>query len=170
MIVSALSTAVSKYLSPLSLDEAKLQEESQLVSWNKDNHLLSELSLAELIEKDFVAVKIDSTLRTLVAAVAKSKRTIFPVLGQDETLVGIISLDNIREIMFDSTKYDLVKVDSLMQKPVVTIEISSDMSAIMEQFDKTGIWNIPVLRHGKYIGFISKSRLLSSYRDRLKED
>ena len=170
MIVSALSTAVSKYLGPLSLDEAKLQQESQLTIWSKDVHLLSELTLAELIEKDFVAVKIDSTLRTLVDAVSKSKRTIFPVLNGEDNLIGIILLDNIREIMFDSTRYDSVKVASLMQKPVVTIQITSSMDTIMEQFDKTGVWNIPVLKEGKYIGFISKSRILSSYRDRLKQD
>ena len=99
-----------------------------------------------------------------------SKRTIFPVLNGEDNLIGIILLDNIREIMFDSTRYDSVKVASLMQKPVVTIQITSSMDTIMEQFDKTGVWNIPVLKEGKYIGFISKSRILSSYRDRLKQD
>ena len=170
MIVSALSTALSRYLNPLSLDEAKLKQRDHSITFNKDSHVLSELSLEGFIEKDFVVVPIHSNLRTLVDAVAHSKRNIFPVVDEQANLVGIIALENIREIMFDTSLYDSLSVDQLMQKPIVTANLTDDMSLIMEKFDKSGVWNIPVARDGKYIGFISKSSIFTNYRDQLRQE
>jgi CIC family chloride channel protein len=168
MIVSALSTAVSKYLSPYSLDEAKLYQQSGSQPITKDVHILSQLSLDGFIEKDFVSVDTGSSLRSLTEAVAHSKRNIFPVVNSTGILEGIINLEDIREIMFNTTLYDSISVNQLMQKPRVTCQMDDDMNLIMEKFDKTGVWNIPVLENGKYVGFVSKSRVFSNYRDRLK--
>jgi CIC family chloride channel protein len=170
MIVSALSTAVSRFLHPNSLDEAKLTQADHKISFDKDAHVLSSLSLNGFIEHDFVSVKLHSTLRGLVEAVAHSKRNIFPVTDDQGTLAGIIGLEDVREIMFNTTLYDSISVDQLMQKPLVTANVNDDMSLIMEKFDKSGVWNIPVVKEGKYIGFISKSRVFSNYRDKLKND
>jgi CIC family chloride channel protein len=168
MIVSALSTAVSKYLSPYSLDEAKLYQHSGSQPLTKDVHILSQLSLDGFVEKDFTAVHVDSSLRSLTDAVAHSKRNIFPILNARGTLEGIVNLEDIREIMFNTSLYDSISVSQLMQKPRVTCQIDDSMNSIMEKFDKTGVWNIPVLENGKYVGFVSKSRVFSNYRDRLK--
>ena len=170
MIVSALSTAVSKYLNPYSLDEEKLKQSHGTISFDKDSHILSELSHNVLTEKDFIVVPKNSRLRTLVDAIAHSKRNIFPVTNEQGYLEGIITLENIREIMFNNSLYDSVTVDQLMQKPTVTIDINDDMGTIMEKFDKSGAWNIPVVNEGRYVGFISKSSVLSSYRERLKNN
>jgi chloride channel protein, CIC family len=170
MIVSALSTAVSRYLHPNSLDEVKLNQVNHSVSFNKDTQVLSSLSLQGFIEHDFAAVKLKSTLRVLVNAVAHSKRNIFPVTDEKGNLAGLIKLEDIREIMFNVTLYDSVFVDQLMQKPTVIANINDDMSTIMEKFDKSGVWNIPVVDNGRYLGFISKSTIFSTYREKLKGD
>ncbi len=168
MIVSALSTAVSRYFNAESLDSAKLKESSQTISFDKDSHVLSELSLKGFIEKDFVSVPVTASLRVLVDAVAHSKRNIFPVVTADNKLVGIIALEDIREIMFDAMQYDSIAVSKLMRRPEPVADIGEEMSSVMEKFDKTGIWNIPVTNDGVYQGFISKSSIFSNYRDRLK--
>lgn len=170
MIVSALSTAVSKYLHPHSLDEIKLAKEDGTLSINKDTHILSDMATDGFIETDFVPVHKDATLRTLVGHIAQSVRNIFPVIDDANVLVGVISLENIREIMFNTEAYDTTKVSHLMQKPVAVADIGEDLSLVMDKFDKTGVWNIPVLKDGKYVGFISKSRIFSNYRDKLKGD
>ncbi|HTJ50040.1 MAG TPA: chloride channel protein [Cyclobacteriaceae bacterium] len=168
MIVSALSTAVSRYLNPHSLDEAKLKQSDKSISFGKDSHILSELSLSNFIEKDFATVQLHASMRTLVDAVAHSKRNIFPVLDENGNLAGVIILENIREVMFNTSLYDTITIDQFIQKPQVVANLNEDMSQIMEKFDKSGVWNIPVLNKGKYIGFISKSNVFSNYRDRLK--
>ena len=99
-----------------------------------------------------------------------SSRNIFPIVDDGGKLVGIIALENIREIMFNVSRYDTVRVDQLMQKPQEIANVTDDMTSIMEKFDKSGVWNIPVLQDGRYLGFISKSRVFSSYRDKLKNE
>lgn len=170
MIVSALSTAVSKFFNPQSLDQAKLEEDGAKVGISKDTHVLSELSVKSFIEQDFVTVSSQFTLRELLSKIANSKRNIFPVLDATGTLVGIIYLENIREIMFNASLYDVKTVADLMQPPVLTVQADDPMNDIMEKFDSSGAWNIAVLKDGKYAGFISKSRIFSTYRDRMKVD
>ncbi len=170
MIVSALSTAVSKYLNPLSLDEAKLNQNGGAVRFGRDVQILSGLTLDECVEKDFVMVRPGDSLRKLTEAVARSRRNIFPVVDSNEKLMGLIALEDIREIMFDTARYDQVTVDQLMRPPVVTADVGDDMNTIMEKFDKTGVWSIPLLNQGRYIGFVSKSRVFSLYRNLLREN
>jgi CIC family chloride channel protein len=170
MIVSALSTAVSKYLHPHSLDEIKLGEEEGTVAINKDTHILSDMATRGFIETDFVPIHKDATLRVLVASISRSARNIFPVVDDNHALAGVVALENIREIMFNTEAYDSTIVSHLMQQPVAVADVKDDMRTIMQKFDKTGVWNIPVLDNGKYIGFISKSRIFSNYRDKLKGD
>jgi CIC family chloride channel protein len=170
MLVSALSTAVSRYLHPRSLDEEKLASSHRAISFDKDAHVLSSLSLAGFIEHDFAVVRANASLRKLVDAVAHSKRNIFPVTDEQNNLVGIIGLEDVREIMFDNSLYDSVSVDQLMQKPRVTASLADDMASVMEKFDKSGVWNIPVVDNGRYVGFISKSRVFSNYREKLRSD
>lgn len=170
MIVSALSTAVSGYLSTHSLDEAKLKLSDQSISFDKDSHVLSELSLTGFIEKDFITVKSDASLRSIVEAISRSKRNVFPVVDTEGKLEGLIVLEDIREIMFNTSLYDSVLAGQLMQQPRVTAEKDDEMSLIMEKFDKSGVWNIPVVDRGKFLGMVSKSSVFSNYRERLRSE
>ncbi len=168
MVVSALSTAVSKYLNPLSLDEAKLYQEAGTTYFGKDLHIVSGLTLESCIEKDFNSVQLGDSLKKLTEAIARSKRNVFPVLDKSGVLAGIISLEEIREIMFDVSRHDAIRVEQLMRPPVAVAEVGDDMHSVIEKFDRTGVWNIPVLDGGRYLGFVSKSRVLSNYRERLR--
>jgi CIC family chloride channel protein len=166
--VSAISTGISKYLNSASLDEKILNQKLKGFSFDKDVQVLSFLNVKEFIETDFGVVKQGTSLRDFINTISHSKRNIFPVLNNEEGLAGIIMLDDIREVMFDQTLYDTVTVDQLMQPPIVKAISDDSMSTIMEKFDKHDVWNIPVESSGRYIGFISKSKIFSSYRDNLK--
>lgn len=168
MIVAALSSGVAKFLRQSSLDETILHRQVKNFSFDKDTQLLSRLSMVDCIEKDFAIVKTKSTLRVLVDVIAHSKRNIFPVVDEDGQLLGVIALDDIRELMFNTSVYDQVTVNELMRPPLVTASIDEEMSSVMEKFDKSMVWNMPVVDGGRYAGFISKSNILSSYRKRLK--
>ncbi|MGB5318497.1 cyclic nucleotide-binding/CBS domain-containing protein, partial [Eudoraea sp.] len=108
-------------------------------------------------------------------AVSKSTRNIFPVVNDDNFLVGIVTLDDIREFMFDTSMYDKVMVESFMHSaPELIFHESDSMQEVMLKFQNSSAWNLPVIKNGKYLGFISKSKLLTAYRRKLinftKED
>jgi CIC family chloride channel protein len=168
MIVAAISSGVAKFLKQPSLDETILKRQVTNFSFDKDAQLLSRLSMTECIEKDFSPVIANSTLRTLVDIIAHSKRNIFPVVDERQQLLGVIILEDIREIMFNTSLYDTMLVNQLMRPPQVTASVDEEMASVMEKFDKTTVWNIAVLDQGKYVGFISKSNIFSNYRKRLK--
>jgi CIC family chloride channel protein len=129
--------------------------------------MLSDLSWQNLLERDFLPVPPEASLRKLVEIIAASKRNVFPVVDAAGHLCGVIYLDDIREIMFDTSLYDELTAAQLMQKPVAVADARESMNEIFEKFDKTGVWNMPVTDGGKYLGFLSKSGIFSSYRNKL---
>lgn len=167
MIVSAISYLVVKYFEPLSMDEKKLLKKGHVITQNKDKTILSSLKMDKLIETDFQKIQPEATLRELTDIVAHSTRNIFPVVNTENNLVGIIYLDNIREIMFKSDLYDTLLVERLMINPTVLVSPNEHMHSVMKKFDSTGSWNLPVVEDGQYVGFVSKSSLLTKYRSRL---
>lgn len=169
MIVSSISFVLSKYMEPYSLDTIKMARNGDVFTQDKDKKILTTIDAAELIETDFQKVDSNATLGALVELISKSKRNLFPVTDATGKLLGVISLDNIREIIFKREVYDSVMVSELMVKAPSMVFENESTDDIMKKFDETGAWNLPVVNSDElYVGFISKSRVFSSYRTTLQ--
>ena len=169
MIVSSISFAISKYFEPYSMDVKKLALSGKIFTNDKDQNILATISTSNLIETNFQAVSASLNLGGLVNVIAQSKRNIFPVLDSNNKLLGIIILDNIREIIFKTELYEKITVRDLMNPAPAVISANQSMESVMKIFDETGAWNLPVTDNGIYIGFVSKSSIFSSYRSKIKD-
>ena len=127
------------------------------------------LDIDKVIETNFIVLRPEMTLgEILKKAVAKSSRNHFPVVNEAHQFLGVIRLDDIRHMMFDSDLYDKVDASSLMHADLGVIDYNQDsMNVIMDKFKTTGAWNLPVIKDDKYYGYISKSKLLTAYRRQL---
>jgi CIC family chloride channel protein len=170
MLVSAIAFSTISYFEKYSIYTKRLIERGDYIPHDKDKQLLSGMKIKKLIEKDLVSVKPYEKLSDLVAVVRKSKRNIFPVVDDDEKLVGIITLDDIRDIMFNEEARNEIMVSSIMSDPPAFISSKDSMQSVMNTFEITGAWNLPVINDDKYIGFVSKSRIFNTYRTKLKKD
>ena len=166
MITAAIAYGINKYFLPHSVYGMELAVKGELITHDKDQAVLTLLNVNHIIESNFIRVRPDMTLGEMVQkAVAKSTRNLFPVVNEEDELVGVITLDDIREIMFDSSLYETTKVRSLMHAAPEYIYLESDPAkVVMRKFQESGAWNLPVIKDGKYHGFISKSKLLTAYR------
>ncbi|UGU17259.1 chloride channel protein [Sinomicrobium kalidii] len=170
MITSAISFAITKYFISHSVYTMELARKGELITHNKDQAILTLMDIGRVIEKNFIPVYPDMTLGDMVHnAVIKSNRNIFPVLNKkDDSLAGVILLDDIRPIMFDQSLYKEVKVSDVMHDPPAIIRLEKDnMTQVMKKFQDSGAWNLPVVKDNMYVGFISKSKLLTAYRRKL---
>ena len=176
MITASISYLITKNAISYNIYTRELAERGALITHNKDKAVLAIMDLDDVIEKGFITINREMTLgEMLTKSVAKSKRNIFPVLDDEKALVGIVILDDIREFMFDSSMYDKIKVESFMHQAPEHIFYGSDsMQEVMNKFSRSGAWNLPVIKDGKYQGFVSKSKLMTAYRTELinftKED
>ena len=167
MITSATAYLTITPLQPHSLYHIRLAQRGELITHNKDKAVLTLIKLKNLIETDLMTVRIDSTLGELVKIISKSKRNIFPVIDFEENFCGVVFLDDIREFMFDKEKYNNTLVKNLMIMPPAVIAADEKMENVMKKFNDSGVWNLPVVNNGKYIGFISKSTIFNAYRAEL---
>jgi CIC family chloride channel protein len=169
MLVSVISFAITKYYVSHSIYTLKLAQRGELITHDKDKNVLMVLNIDKVIERNFVVLNPDMSLGDILKnAVAKSSRNHFPVVNKEQEFLGVIRLDDIRHMMFDNNLYDKVNAASLMHADAGIIIYEEDnMNAIMDKFKVTGAWNLPVIKEGKYHGYISKSKLLTAYRQKL---
>jgi chloride channel protein, CIC family len=169
MIVAVVSLSVVRYFQPKSLDALKLQQKGHEHTHDQDITILNTLPVKSLIETDFAIVYSHETLGDLVKKISESKRNIFPVLDKEHRFMGVIQLDDVRSKIFEREWYDRVTVSELMQAAPDVIEHDEKMVSVMDKFDRTKAWNLPVVQKGKYLGFISKSKNFTEYRKHLQE-
>ncbi|OMP31986.1 MULTISPECIES: chloride channel protein [Mangrovimonas] len=170
MLTATISFAITKYFYPHSVYSMELGRKGELITHDKDHAVLTLMDINKVIETNFIPVNPEMNLGDIVhKAVVKSSRNIFPVVrSKDQTLKGIILLDDIRQVMFDQSLYNEIKAEEVMQNPPEIIDIEKDkMTDIMKKFQDSNAWNLPVVRNNVYVGFISKSKLLTAYRRKL---
>ncbi|MCB0432418.1 MAG: chloride channel protein, partial [Mangrovimonas sp.] len=164
MLTATISFGITKYFYPHSVYTMELGRKGELITHDKDHAVLTLMDIDSVIETNFISVTPKMTLGEIVQeAIIKSNRNIFPVISHKlGTLEGVILLDDLRPIMFDRKLYSEILAKDVMQNPPEIIDLEKDkMTTIMKKFQDSNAWNLPVVKNGKYIGFISKSKLLT---------
>lgn len=171
MIVSIGSYITILMFEPHSIYSMRLAQKGELLTHHKDKAVLTLLSADSIIERDFQPVSPDMTLGDMVKVIARSSRNTFPVVDQRGVLLGIVLLDNIRNIMFRPELYNRFRVSKFMVSAPAKIVVNTPMDQIMKVFDDTKAWNLPVVDEtGRYMGFMSKSKIFNSYREVLVDN
>ena len=164
LIVSTISYGTIKIFEPYSIYAIRLAKRGELLTHHKDKSVLRLLKVNNVIENDFKPVSPEMNLKQMVDVISQSSRNLFPVLDGEGRLMGIVLLDDIRNIMFRPDLYKKMYVSKFMTTPPATIQVGDTMESVMKTFDRTSAWNLPVVEDGKYIGFVSKSKIFNSYR------
>jgi len=167
IITSTVAFITTRSFEKHSIYHVQLAKSGDLITHDKDKAVLTMMNWKREIETDLIKVKPGDTLGDLVNAIARSKRNIFPVVDEFNILEGVVLLDDVREIMFRHELYDSILVKDLMTIPPSYIDKKESIESVMEAFRKTDAWNLPVLDDGYYVGFISKSRIYTKYRELL---
>jgi len=164
------SYAVMRLFDKYSIYTKRIAAAGELLTHDSDQAVLTLMKTSSLLETDFTPVRVDETLRSLVKAVASSKRNIFPVIDNRNRFQGYVSLEDIRSDMFRTEIYDTAYVRNYMKPAPDYIYDGEPMESVMRKFEKSGAWNLPVVKEEDltYMGFLSKSNIFNAYRDSMK--
>lgn len=170
MFTAGIAYYTSRIFNRHTIYTTELAARGELITHNKDKAVLTLMSLKDEIETEFKTVYPEYSLRDMVQVISESKRNLFPVVDPQKRLLGIVSLDDVRPVMFNHELYDEIKVEGIMSLPPEIIQVSDRMEVVVKKFDESGAWNLPVINdQGEYLGFVSKSKLFSAYRQVLME-
>jgi chloride channel protein, CIC family len=169
IITSTVAYITTRSFEKHSIYHIQLAERGELITHDKDKAVLTRMNWKKEIETDLQKIKPTENLGDLIKIISKSKRNIFPVVDEYNILEGVVCLDDVREIMFQQELYNTTLMRDVMTIPPSYIDIKENIDTVMEAFRKTGAWNLPVLDKGYYVGFISKSRIYTTYRELLVE-
>ena len=170
MITSAISFATIRFFEQYSIYSKRVAQQGDLLTHDSDQAVLTLLKTSDFIETDFTPIEIDRTLGDMVKIIASSNRNIIPVVDGEGLFQGIVMVDDVRKYMFNESLYDRIHIYNLVKDVPETLSEEERMESVMEKFERTQAWNLPVTdAAGKYVGFVSKSNIFSSYRDQLHQ-
>ncbi|WP_170122585.1 chloride channel protein [Mucilaginibacter oryzae] len=167
MIVSAISYIISRYSSPHNMYWSHLIHHNNIHP-GQDYGMLNAITLDNVINRKYTAVDKRMTVSDFYKVLAKTDANIFPVLKDDGGLEGVVLIDDIRRRLFNKEIADNLITDIMIEPPTV-IDYEQSVSSVMDTFDAIDVWQLPVVKDDVFIGFISKSALLSKYRSVLIE-
>ncbi len=170
MIVSSISFAISKYFEPFSMDTKKNAEKGEIISSNKDEQVLLSLQVQSLIDKEYEVIIPTLSLGELVEIIKTSPNNIFPVLDRNEHFLGVLMVENVKNVIFETKLYNQLQVVELMTIPKYIVTENENIESILEAMDQNGYWFVPVVYNNVFQGFISKNKILTTYRNRLKNE
>ena len=151
-----------------SIFTKRLAEEGNLITHHKDKTILTLLQVNHVIDKDLLTIKPKSSLSDLTVLISKSKRNIFPVVDEEGYYYGLVDMDDVRSVMFQPEKYDTL-IEEYMMQAKEHVSTHDAMEKVMQKFNNTGYYNLPVVDDGKYIGFVSRANIFTAYRVMLNE-
>ena len=162
ILTSTIAFGTTRLVEKYSIYTKRIAQRGELLTHDSDQAVLTLLKVSDLVEDDFATVKIDDTLGKLVQTVSESARNIFPVLDSKDRFQGYVSLEDIRK----ESKH----VFNFMKSASEYVYEDDKMDTVMKKFEVTGAWNLPVVRPDRtYLGFVSKSKIFSAYREELKQ-
>jgi len=165
MIVSVCSYLTIIIFEPHSIYSMRLAKKGELLTHHKDKAVLTLMKMENVLETDFDIVEPDMDLGQVVTIISRAKRDLFPVVDKEGTLKGVVRLDDIRNIMFRQELYHKFTVNRFMTSTPAVLYNDDLMEHVMHTFDDTKAWNLPVInKEGKYMGFVSKSKIFNTYR------
>ncbi|ACT92379.1 Chloride channel core [Dyadobacter fermentans DSM 18053] len=169
MIVSVISFSMAKWFSSVSPDLEKLARQGKIFTREHDRNLLSLLHISDLIDKDIQVVHVDASREELAGLIRAGKRNVISVLGEGNKFVGTISMDDVRPLLFTADGYTMLTISHLVKPAPAVVQEFENVLTVIKKFDETGAWNLPVVKgDGEFVGFISKSSVLNSYRQLLR--
>jgi len=169
LLISFLTVTLVKFFEKHSIYEFELIAKGHLLRPRTDARILSDIKVTELLEEDVIRISPDLCLSDLVPLIKKSKRNYFPVENSKSgEYLGMVFLQDIKEYLFDSNLLHSIIVEEVMQKELAKVSIYDNLNYILETFEKTNAWSLPVLQGEKFMGLISKATILDHYRKELK--
>ncbi|MCI0921775.1 chloride channel protein [Sphingobacterium rhinopitheci] len=166
MLVSSISYLINRSVMKHSIYTKGLAESGDLISYeDKDRTVLSMMKLRYLLERNFVVLKLNETPKDRQSDIIHSKRNIFPIVDENDCLIGIIYSERLFSMLLGEEEGVNRTFASLAQKANDIIKVDENMDTVMRKMNREDIWILPVVDlNGKYLGFISKAAVFNKYR------
>lgn len=170
MIVSSISFFIVKQYEPYSMETKQLAKEGQIFTHQKEKNILTTIILRDMLQDKYDTILIDKKFAELIEMIKKSEKNIFAVLDTKGKFAGIIELNDIKQKLFEPHLFNNASVKSIMKKPAAILYEDENMLSVMEKFDLSHSWYLPVLDKDKtFVGFISKTKVFNKYREILSQ-
>lgn len=169
IMTAAISFGTTRLFEKYSIYTKRIAQSGDLLTHDNDQAVLTLLKIESLVKDKYPRVKATDSLRSIVGVMSNDNAAVLAVVDDEQKFLGVVDIDNIRSIMFRTDLYDKMTVSDIMESPKAYVYTDEKMDSVMDKFDRTQAWRLPVIADDNtYKGFVSRSRILSAYREELK--
>ena len=171
MIVSSISYSIVKHFEPYSMETKQLALTGEIFTHKKEQNILRTISVTEILDNSYKSIYIDSTIKDLIETISESSATVFAVHDSEQLFSGILELNEVKKFIIRKDIEESASISEMVRPPKEVIYYNESMNRVMQKFDETNTWHLPVLDdENHFLGFISKSKLFTRYREILAEN
>lgn len=169
IIVASVSYLITKRFEPLSIYSRAPGAAGRLITHDRDKAALTLLSLDELLEPAPRSFGPLATVEDISLEATRSRRDLYPIAGDSGELLGFVSMRNLRPLLASPELYSRTLIEDIISPAAATIAPEASVAEAVEAFGRMEGDDLPVVRDGKLVGFLSRARVYRTYREKLRE-
>ena len=161
-----VATYTFRAFTPHSLYVQKLLKQGINIQHGREVSILNSISVQDVMSREITTIPEEMSFRNVVETISYSKNFYFPVIDREGNMTGILSFNDIREMMFDEGLLDLVVASTLATPKVEVLVPKNNLNEAMEIFARLDVDQIPVVlpdNPKKVIGIVNRGDVIAAY-------
>ncbi|REJ92886.1 MAG: CBS domain-containing protein [Planctomycetota bacterium] len=113
-----------------------------------------------------------TTLDTIVHQLADTQQRYFPVVDEEQRMVGIFSVEDVRSYLYDDAIWQVANARDVMTSPVITLVPRDDLNTALRRFTALNVDELPVVdpaEPGQLLGVLRRKETIAAYNRRRLE-
>ena len=135
-----------------------------------EEDVIDKLTVGELTSGDVVPVFEDTTVRDVVSLLGESKYGFLPVLDRNGRFIGVVTMNEIRDVLFDQSLWDILVAPDIMESSQEYVRKDQPLREAMKVMDQLQVDQLPVVDttdKGKFAGILDRKSIRGRVREKL---
>ncbi|MBN1615460.1 MAG: chloride channel protein [Deltaproteobacteria bacterium] len=172
MFCCVISTFIARGVKRESIYSLKLLRRGIDIKSGRDINVLKGMHVRDFMTKHPETIQENMRLRDLIQILPFSKHTSFPLVDKDGDLLGMLSLKDFREVVFEDDLMDVVIARDIATIPAVNVNTDDNLDRALTLINGYGFERLPVVSAGenskKVVGILSQKDIISAYNKALE--
>jgi len=173
MFASIIGTLVAKRIYPESIDTVELSRKGISLHAGREVSVMGRIRVGQVMDTDFLTVPRDTLLKDLIKTMLTKERFHIPVTDDSGNMVGIVSSQDIRPVLFEEKVKSIVRAGDIATEEVIVLRPEDDLNKAINAFSLKDIDEVPVVAADnpvKVVAMLSRKKVIDAYNSEVLKE
>ncbi|MDD5070770.1 MAG: cation:proton antiporter [Candidatus Omnitrophica bacterium] len=162
VIVVTASTFIVQLIGPIAVKYAVEKAGETGLNVSEDD-ILSKINVSDILTVNAPTFKETTPLETILRTFKNNELMYFPVIKEDKTAIGVVTVDSIRQTFMEQALNNFILAHDIMEPVSNSVYLSTPIKEANELLSKKSLdYLIVIKKNGSYCGLITR-RAIDKY-------